>query len=168
MTPPSACDEDIGLMDSGELTFTRDAFGRLHLRRGEQTFAGVRPVRTFPLVDPTHLIAILDGEGHELGLIEDMAALAPDSRRIVSEELDLLYFTARVQAIRDVKSRHGVTTWELETDRGPRSTYLKSRGNIRSLPKGHVVLTDVYGVKYDIPNINDLDEHSRRLLEDQL
>jgi hypothetical protein len=114
------------------------------------------------------LIAILDKDREELAMIEDPESLDPDSRRVLSEELALRYFTARVISIPGVKSRHGLATWELTTDRGRRTAYIKDRGDLRWLPGGHVILTDVGGVRYDVPDISLLDERSRALLEEQL
>ena len=56
----------------------------------------------------------------------------------------------------------------METDRGFRSTHLRDRSDVRSLPDGRIILTDVHGVKYEIPGVDSLDERSRALLESEM
>jgi len=62
-------------------------------------------------------------------------------------------------------ARFGVTTWELETDRGSRTAHVKERSDIRPMPDGRIMLTDVDGVKYEIPPMEELDERSRTCLQ---
>ena len=53
---------------------------------------------------------------------------------------------------------------ETITDRGLRTAHVKERSNIRPLPDGRIMLTDVDGVKYEIIP-DQLDERSRSWLE---
>src|SRR5687767_12500535 len=49
-----------------------DSFGRLVLTDAQGiVHSGVVPVRAFPLSDAEHWIALCDGQGRELALIED-------------------------------------------------------------------------------------------------
>ena len=160
---------DLHVLDPETLRIRLDDFGNLCLQTADRTWENVRPVRTHPLTAPDRFIAFVGEDGkEELGLLKDSAALDDVSRRALEAELELEYFQARVLDIIHVQSRFGVTTWELKTDRGRRTAQVKDRGDIRSLPGGRVVLTDVYGVKFDIPDMDALDEKSRRLLEEQL
>jgi hypothetical protein len=130
----------------------------------EETVEGVRPVRCFPLAAPDRQIVLLAGEERELGIIRDLGALDRKSREAIETELEIAYLMTRVQVIRSVRSRFGVTTWELETDRGSRTAHVKERSDIRPLPDGRIILTDVDGVKYEIPPPDELDERSRSWL----
>ncbi|MGQ9525707.1 MAG: DUF1854 domain-containing protein [Armatimonadota bacterium] len=45
---------------------------------------------------------------------------------------------------------------------------MRDRNDIRRLRAGRVVMTDVNGVKYDIPNWRELDKRSSELLEQEM
>jgi len=131
----------------------------------EATYEGVRPVRAFPFTAPEEQIALIDAEDREIGMIRDLDELDPASREAILSELAVAYLVPRVTAIRSVRSRFGVTTWDLETDRGPRVAHVKERTDIRLLPDGRTMLIDVHGVQYEIPPRDELEERSRFWLD---
>ncbi|MBX6315637.1 MAG: DUF1854 domain-containing protein, partial [Isosphaeraceae bacterium] len=89
---PPAVDRSFGL--------TRDAFGRLVLIDSEgRRHIGVEPIRAFPITDPDHFIAIVDAEGVELLLIEDLSSLAPAVRQTLEEELARREFVPIIRQI---------------------------------------------------------------------
>jgi Domain of unknown function (DUF1854) len=153
-------------LDPRAVRARRNASGQLvvTLGGGVETIEGVRPVRAFPLTAPDLQIALLDAEDRELGVIRELKRLDRESREAIEAELEIAYLVARVQVIHSVRSRFGVTTWELETDRGPRTAHVKERSDIRPLPDGRIILTDVHGVQYEIPPPDELDERSRSWL----
>lgn len=156
-------------LNTKEIRIEPDPFGGLVLvdARGDR-IGSLRPVRAFPLTAPDRHISLLDAEGHEVGVIRDAAELDAKSREALDQELAMVYFMPRVIRINSVISTHGLTTWELETDRGPRTVYVRDRNDIRRLRAGRVVMTDVNGVKYDIPNWRELDKRSSELLEQEM
>lgn len=129
------------------------------------TAEGVRPVRAFPFTAPGEQIVLIDAQDREIGVLRDLSELDAESRAAIETELELVYLVPRVQSIRSVRSRFGVTTWDLETDRGPRVAHVKERTDIRPLPDGRTILTDVHGVQYEIPPREELDERSRFWLD---
>jgi len=160
---------DARFLDPRTIRIEEDPFGGLVLVDGTgDRIGGLRPVRAFPLTAPDRHISLLDAEGHEVGVIRDAGELDPKSREALEGELEMVYFMPRVLRIRSVLSSHGMTTWELETDRGPRTVYVRDRNDIRRLRGGRVVMTDVNGVKYDIPNWRELDKRSSEMLEQEM
>lgn len=158
---------DLYFFDPRAVRARRDGRGKLvvTLGCGVETLEGVRPVRAFPLTAPDRQIVLLDEEDHELGVIRELKALDRESREAIDAELEVAYLVPKVKTIRSVLSRFGITTWELETDRGVRTAHVKERNDIRPLPDGRIMLTDVDGVKYEIPPAEELDEQSRTWLE---
>lgn len=167
---PQPQEGDVYFIDPRSARITRNAFGRLVLTLGigVDQFEDVHPLRAFPLSAPERDVSLMDADGREIGVIQDLAELDADSRRVLVDELELVYLTTRVVAIRNVNSRFGVGTWELETDRGPRSAHVRDRGDVRALPDGRIILTDVHGVKYEIADPQALDEKSRSFIESEL
>lgn len=157
------------ILDPHAIRIEPDPFGGLVLVDGTgDRIGGLRPVRAFPLTAPDRHISLLDAEGHEVGVVRDAGQLDPESREVLEQELEMVYFMPRVLRIKSVVSSHGMTTWELETDRGPRTVYVRDRNDIRRLRAGRVVMTDVNGVKYDIPNWRELDRRSSEMLEQEM
>ncbi|MBD3243252.1 MAG: DUF1854 domain-containing protein [Chitinivibrionales bacterium] len=151
-----------------EIEISRDGGNKLRLRTvGGDTFDAVKPVRAFPLTSPDNCVFLMDAEGSEIGLIPDVKQLEEKSRRILEEELSQEYFVTRVDAIKSVKSRHGVTTWGLITERGDRTIHVKDRTDIRKLPGRRVLFTDVEGMRYEVPNAEQLDNRSQNLLDSE-
>jgi uncharacterized protein DUF1854 len=157
---------DLRLLDPKRVRLRTDSFQRLHLEVGfEERYGPVRAVRCLPLSQPGKFISIQDDEGEEIGIIPDAGDLDGDSRQALEKDLELYYLKAEVQAIKKVESRNGILTWELETSLGPKTVHLRDRQNIRPLPNGRIILTDIHGAKYEIPPIDTLDEKSRSWLE---
>jgi hypothetical protein len=167
---PQPQEGDVYFIDPRSARITRNAFGRLVLTlgMGVDEFEDVHPVRAFPLSAPERDVSLMDTEGREIGVIRDVGELDAESRQVLLDELTMVYLTTRVVAIKDVDSKYGVGTWQLETDRGPRSAHLRDRGDVRALPDGRIILTDVHGVKYEIADPNALDERSRSFIEAEL
>lgn len=160
-----AYDSQVRFLDPQRVRVSRDAFGKLEMEAEGDTYAAVTLARAFPLSTPDQFISFADSDGKEIGLVEDLSALDRASRAAVEEELALLYFSPVVTRILKVDQNYGATTWHLETDRGPRLVRVKDRGDIRALPPRKVVMNDVHGLRYQIPDTDALDETSRLLLE---
>lgn len=160
---------DLRMLDPKKVRFRTDPYRRLQLEIGfEERYGPVRAVRCLPLTQPGKYISIQDDEGTEVGIIADLAHLDRKSREAVENDLDAYYLKARVESIRKVEARNGVITWELVTDLGPRTVHVRDRQNIRPLPDGRTILTDIHDAKYEIPRFDELDERSRHWLEIEL
>lgn len=161
-------DVDLECLSPAEVRIRRDPFGRLCMTVGETTYENVRPVRAFPISAPGRYVGFLDENGVQIGIVANLRALDGRSRRVVEEELEMLYFCAQVEAILDVQWKHHYTTWLLLTDRGERLIVVRDRSDIRSISETHLVITDVDGIRYEIRDTTQLDERSRAFLEEEL
>jgi hypothetical protein len=165
-TPPPT--GDLLFLDPRDVRAHRNERGKLVVTirwpDDEETVEGVKPMRSFPLTAPDRQIVLIAPDDRELGIIRELRALDRPSREAIEGELEIAYLVTRVQEIRSVRARFGVTTWELATDRGSRTAHVKERSDIRPMPDGRIILTDVDGVKYEIPRPDELDERSRSWL----
>ena len=88
------------MTDLTQLTFDRDSWGHLTLTLADgRTFAGVEPVRCFPLSDPEKAIALLDAEGHEILTLPDLDSLPHQSRETLKSELASRDFVPVIQRV---------------------------------------------------------------------
>ena len=159
---------DLRFLDPKQVSLARDEFGRLVLSRPDEgNVVGVKVRQAFPLTLSRQYVALLDAEDVEIGFLADLNEVQCDTRRLIEEELDLEYFMPQILRITAVRSSHGTTTWDLETDRGDRRVYVRDRLDIRYVTATHVVFTDATGVKYEIPDTHRLDLPSCRRLEAQ-
>lgn len=123
------------------------------------TYVVVR--RILPLTAPDCYISLGVGEETEIGIIEDPSQLDAESLKILREELDKRYFTPVIKRVHRVKERFGVHEWEVETSRGRITFSVQGlHQNVRHFPPARLLVTDVRGNRYDIPDYHRLDSHS--------
>ena len=149
-------------LDASQLTFTRSEVGTARLEiRQEVCHLRIMVRRLMPLSNPDSYISLAADEDTEIGILVNPSELAPESLKILQEELDKRYFTPTIQKIYRVKEHFGIHEWEVETERG-RVTF-SVRGlnqNIKQVPPARLFVTDVRGNRYDIPDYRELDAQS--------
>jgi hypothetical protein len=133
-----------------------DAAGRRH--------APVEPIRAFPISEPQRWISLCDPNGREIAQIEDLNALPDDQRELLLEELARCEFVPVIHHIVSISSIAEPSEWSVVTDRGPTRFVLNSDEHVRRLGPERVLILDSHGLRYLIPNLKQLDPHSRRLL----
>jgi hypothetical protein len=132
---------------------------------GDKSYVTVKPVWSAPLTHPGKHLAIVDSKGEEVAHFDDPNELSDQSLAAVREELHRRYLTARVLSISDARSEFGATYWHVDTDRGERDFVTQSlQENVQWLGDHHVLLIDVDGNRFDVPDIRSLDARSREIL----
>lgn len=144
----------------------RDAFGKLvYVDDHGAEHAGVIPVRAFPIAAPDEGLSLFSSDGHELCWVPRLSELAAESRRLIEEELAVREFTPIIHQIRDVSTFSTPSTWDVATDRGAAQLVLKTEDDIRRLPEGQLLIGSGSGLQYRIRDWQQLDKHSKKLLE---
>ena len=117
--PPESDDFTPRYLDAAELTLTRSEVGtaRLEIRK-EACYLRVVVRRLMPLSKPDSYISLAADEDTEIGILVNPSELAPESQKILQEELDKRYFTPTIQKIYRVKEQFSIHVWEVETERG--------------------------------------------------
>jgi hypothetical protein len=132
-------------------------------------FAGVQAVRAAPLSQPNRYIALLDAAGQEICLIRDLTDLAPADRLLLEEDLKARYLTSMIRRVVSVRREATMLYCEVETDRGPRELVIQnSDENVRWLGQLRVLLIDVDSNRFEVPDLNALDQKSVRMLVENL
>jgi hypothetical protein len=107
-------------------------------------------------------VSIVDGKGKEVVLLQDLASLDAESRRIAQEELERRYLTARIQRVLEATAQFGTRSWQVETDRGVRSFVVKSvNKDVTWVTDDRILIRDTLGYRYEIVSLSALDEHSQ-------
>jgi hypothetical protein len=147
----------------GGLFLERGPDGQLWIRDGEARKA-VEVHRCFPWSDPGQFLSLRDSESREVALVTDLGELAESSRRALEEALIDAGFVLQVTRIADVDEEVEIRTWKVETAQGPRSFQTKLDDWPWEVPGGGIVIRDVAGDLYHVPDPAAMDEKSRRWL----
>ncbi len=143
-----------------------DGSAGLVLRRtGQDEVTDVRLRRVFPWSHPERFISIRSAEGRELILIEDLAELSPQQAELIRQWLSSHTFIPKITQVLNVDVRFGYQQWKVQTDRGPIEFRVQEREDVRFLGDGRFRIKDADGNIYELPQLESLDEHSRRQVE---
>lgn len=143
----------------------RDSTGELRFSDEARQNVAVTPAPAFPLVDPGHWISLRTSQGEEVALIEDPGSLPEPTRALLLEELRRVHFVPQVTRIHRITSGVNGLRIQIESDRGPSTVELDDDENIRRITEECVVIMDVRGIRYLIPDTSALDRHSRHCLD---
>lgn len=145
---------------------SHDTFGKLiYTDPAGQRHVGVTPIRAFPFTDREHWISLTNESGKELTLIEDVATLTEEARKILLAELASREFVPAITKVYSVSSETEPCEWDVETDRGRTKFVMKNEEDIRRLGQNGASITDGQGLRFVIHEIKKLDAHSRRFVE---
>ena len=137
--------------------------GRLML-----TVAGVpiavRVRECFPWSEPGRHISLRDEDEEELALIDEPATLSLESRRALELALAEAGFVIEVVRVVEIEEEVEIRQWTVETRDGKRHFQTHLDDWPRVLPMGGLLIRDVAGDLYRLPEPASLDKRSRELL----
>jgi len=134
----------------------------------DRSYLGVKVVRAFPYSDPKRYFGLLDARDGDkvIGLIATPDQLDADSRQIAQQALSGHYFIPTITRVHSMTEEFGAFYFDVETDRGRRRFVAKGvRDSVEELGDGELLIPDVDGNRYRIPDWEGLDAKSRSLLE---
>lgn len=147
-------------------TLIRNPAGRLQLTTDDGiVHDGVVPVRAFPIAAPDEGISLVGRDSHEVLWIPHLQELSPEFAALIKAELTLREFMPDILRIVSVSSFATPSVWQLETNRGNAELTLKAEDHIRRLNQHSLLITDSHGMSFMIRDVDQLDRHSRKLLD---
>ena len=129
---------------------------------GDRCGRNVQVLRAFPLSSSDEYIVLRDGAGKELGIIERLSDVDEPRRTLLQQALNRHYFLPRVLKINALAERYGAAVWDIETDRGPiviNTSHLIDA--LTEMENGLYILRDSEGNRYEIRDVERMDEQSR-------
>ena len=150
-------------MKPEELKLFYEPKERLRLTVGdERSYLSVKPVWAAPLSHPNAYLALMNGKGEEITVVPNPQELPSTSWAAVEWELRQRYLTATVHSILHARQEYGATYWTVATDRGDRDFVTQSlQENAQWFSDVHLLLLDVDGNRFEIPNVGALDARSQ-------
>lgn len=160
-TPPPEC------VNPKDIRLFREPAWKLRLTiQGDRSYLMVRVVRAAPLSQPSRYICFLDEKNEVIWTVEDPSVLDAESRRILKEELNQRYLTTVIQAIDSLKNEFGVSYWDVQTNRGNREFVVRNVSeSAQWIAERRLLLIDVDGNRFEIPDLDALDKRSLSLIE---
>jgi hypothetical protein len=71
-----------------------------------------------------------------------------------------------ISHIKSLREEYGVVYWSVETDQGPRDFVCRGlRDSVVELPDGRLIITDVDGNRFDIPDYTQLSRAAQTILD---
>ena len=148
--------------------FERTPGGFVKLTYKDKTYDRVGVYRTFPVTMPEEFISIreADEKAREIGVIEQLSALDPEQAKMLKEQLDLRYFTPEITKIFDIKTEYGYGYFHVMTTYGEcRFTIHNGGSSVVSLTDTRIVINDLDGNRFEVPDIMKLTVAERKKLD---
>lgn len=131
----------------------------------DRSYLAIKPVWAAPQSRPGRFMGLLDAKEKEIATIPDLQVLSESSRAAVLLELERRYLTGTILAILEAKVEFGATYWHVATQRGERDFVTQSlQENAVWMSRTHLLLVDVDGNRFEIPDLERLDPRSRQIL----
>lgn len=148
--------------------FCRTSGGFVSLKYEGKSYPRVAVHRCFPFSDPDRYISIREpeGDGREIGLIEDIRALPDETRTMLEEQMALRYFAPKIRRIKDIKEEYGYSYWDVITDKGPcRFTVRMGSGTVYAIGPNRYLVNDLDGNRFEIPDLYALSAREIKKLD---
>lgn len=148
--------------------FKRTDGGFVSVRIGEEFYPRVQVVRMFPFSDPEKYISIRTPDEHskEIGIIEDMKDVTKETAQMLTEQLNLRYFTPIIKKIVNIKEEYGYAYFEVVTDRGACRFTINMGGHaVVHLSETRILISDIDENRFEIPDIMKLSAKELKKLD---
>lgn len=122
--------------------------------------------RQFPFEHLWQYISVLNDAQTEIGIIRDLALFEGESYSVLRDELNRRYYAPEILSIQSIKERYGFSYWKVITKEGSVSFTLHD--TFRSLLRAggnRIILSDVNGNRFLIPDVEALDRKSYKKIE---
>lgn len=148
--------------------FTRTKGGFVSLVFDNKSYDRIGVYRTFPITEPDEYISIreADEKAREIGLVGKLSDLDKDQAEMLREQLRLRYFMPQIEKIMEVKDEFGYAYFHVKTNFGVcRFTIRMGGDSVVSLTESRILITDLDGNRFEIPDIYKLTVAERKKLD---
>ena len=157
---------DIGILDPASLDFYLNPKGFIAMKKGEEDFKRVKLSRVLPFADPFRYITVSNMESKEIGIIKDLSELSDAQQLLIKTELESRYYCPVISEIETIKEKMGYYYFDVKIGDFKKVFAVKDISrSIKQLDEECIIITDVDGNRYLIPDIWKIDAKSRRKIE---
>ena len=149
------------VLEGATVELLREADGTMTVVSEGRKWSRVKIVLLAPLTDPDAAGSVLS-DGKEIAVLRGLSRLSPASQKALESTKREHYLTPVIVKVRSLEYQFGALYWKVDTDRGPREFVIKGLSqHVRWLSDTRLILTDVDGNRFEIRNLEALDEESR-------
>lgn len=155
-------------LDKDNAVFERTKGGFVSARIGDEFYPRVQVIRMFPFSDPDKYISIRTPDEHskEIGVIEDMKNVSKETAQMLTEQLNLRYFTPIITKIINIKDEYGYAYFDVVTDRGACRFTINMGGHaVVHLSETRILISDIDENRFEIPDITKLSARELKKLD---
>lgn len=154
------------MININDAKFEKTAGGFVSLNLAGTFYKRVKPIRLFPFTDPDKYIAIHDEEDKEIGVIEALDKLPKEAATLLSEQLELYYFTPVITKIIGIKDEYGYAYFHVMTNRGECKFAINMGANaVSKLSDNRLLITDLDGNRFEVADVSALTVKEQRKLD---
>ena len=122
--------------------------------------------RQFPFEMQWDFISVMDDERQEIGIIRSLSLFEGEMGELLANELKRRYYAPVIRTILQVKERYGFSYWKVVTDEGEVSFTLHDTfRSIVHAEEKRLIILDVDGNRFEIPDVDALDRKSYKKIE---
>ncbi len=159
---------EMRFIDDNNAIFKKTKGGFLSVEFKGVLYRRVCVCQSFPFTQPGKFISLRenDEKGREIGIIEDIDKLNEETRALIEEQINLRCFMPVITKIVNVKDKYGFAYFDVLTDRGEcRFTAHIFSGDIINLGDKRIIIKDVDGNRFEIPDLSKLSSSERKMIE---
>lgn len=159
----------VEFLPAAQCRLTINENGFLIFSLDNENVGRVKLVRSYPFSLLNEYICVCDLEDKEIGIIRDLRELDAASRECAEKHLEARYYCPTVTAVKSVKERMGNFYFETVIDgREKNFTVRDITRNMRFANENKLLIFDVDGNRYVIPDFEAIEPKSKKLLEPYL
>ncbi len=159
----------ITFLDPQKCSFSFNNNGFLVLSIESENKGRVKLIKSYPYTLSDEYICVHDLDDNEIGIIRDLKELDSASHENAIKELQNRYFCPTVTSVKSIKERMGHFYFEAVIDGKNKSFTVRDlTRNLRFSNENTLLIFDVDGNRYIIPEYEKIEQKSRRLLEPYL
>lgn len=159
----------IEFLEPQKCVFGFNTNGFLTMTYDEEQKGRVKLIRAYPYSLKERYICVHDLEDNEIGIIHDLNELDDVSKKSACKELESRYYCPTVSTVKSVKERMGHFYFQTVIDGKEKNFTVRDiTKNMRFAADGTLLIFDMDGNRYVIPDFDKTEPKSKRLLEPYL
>lgn len=159
--------QNINYITDENTTFEKTIGGFLKINHAGKTYPRVACCACFAHSAPGEYISLRENSasGEEIGIIKNLDDLSEKSRQIIIEMLGKRIFMPKITRFNSLKTENGFAYFDCETDKGCVKFAISITSyDILRISDTRVILKDVDGNRFEIPDISALTQREQKLI----
>lgn len=121
---------------------------------------------SFPHTNKRIYVSVRTSDNKEIGMIRSLDEFPAKTIKLLEEQIQIRYFAPEISKVVRIRDEFGYSYWEVETQAGYcRFTVRSGGGNVKLVTEVRVLVTDVDGNRFIIPELEALSEKEYRMVE---